>query len=76
MSIAEAGLALMADAQNAHRIERRVETVERDVSGSAPRDDQLSQLTLRTPADQRMPSEHLYRGPDVGKSRDRGPGVL
>lgn len=58
----------MPDAKNPHEIEWCIESVERDVAGSAPRNDQFPQLPLHPPSDQWMPSEYLHRGADTRKS--------
>lgn len=48
----------MADRENLHDIARRVEVVERHISGTTAGNDQLAQVALGRPADKRMALEN------------------
>src|SRR5437763_1159714 len=69
-----AKLPLVSDREDTNLVACGDEAVERDVSRSAERDHELSQLALHSPPDERVLGQSFDRAPDRGGSpaRDRG----
>ena len=47
-------LALMTDSQNADGVKRRIEPIERKISSYSPRDNELANMRVNSPPDERM----------------------
>lgn len=74
MLVLVAGLALMADPQDAYQVAPEIVSVEREIAGGAVADDQLAQVPADPPADARMRGENFDCRADLAKRRAGGVG--
>src|SRR5690606_36539261 len=71
-----ARLALSANRQDEHGIQRSDVPVQGDVSPGAPADDQLAQTIARGTPDQRIAREHIERADDPVEPIPDAPGLV